>query len=297
MTKLWRDLHPKVQLLQWRKGAFCTGLPDGLPIKANLGDPVVSLQPAIDTATPLVDTTWTKPSGQCWISKLRSSQLCQSPLGTHWPTGARPFLSNRQSWACPSKRGMPFQNVHSLPKGARPSKRKAPFLTYQAKLGMPFQKGHALPKVASPSKRGAPFPIHQTVCQELRMDGGIAKPGPAFRTWKRLLSYFEFFPAHLLCQKQQWRPILACLARIPVTVEISEFSLPTFPAHLPCQKQQWRPILACLARIPVTVEVSEYSLPTFSRSKNILVHTFSRRKKIQVPTLWTFPSPFVLIMS
>jgi hypothetical protein len=38
-------------------GAFCTGLHDGLPIKENLGDPVVSLQPAIDTATPLVDTT------------------------------------------------------------------------------------------------------------------------------------------------------------------------------------------------------------------------------------------------
>jgi hypothetical protein len=140
--------------------------------------------------------------------------------------------------------------------------RGAPFPIKQAKLGMPFQKGHALPKGARPSKRGAPFPIYQTVCQELRMDGGIAKPGPACRTWKRLLSYFEFFPA-----------------------------------HLPCQKQQWRPILACLARIPVTVEVSEYSLPTFSRSKNILVHTFSRSKKIQVPTLWTFPSPFVLIMS
>jgi hypothetical protein len=34
---------------------------------------------------------------------------------------------------------------------------------------------------ACPSKRGAPFPIYQTVCQELRMDGGIAKPGPACR--------------------------------------------------------------------------------------------------------------------
>jgi hypothetical protein len=39
------------------RGAFCTGLPDGLPIKEDLGDLVVSLQPAIDTATPLVDTT------------------------------------------------------------------------------------------------------------------------------------------------------------------------------------------------------------------------------------------------
>jgi hypothetical protein len=43
--------------LQWRKGAFCTGLPDGSAIKADPGEPVVSLQPAIDTATPLVDTT------------------------------------------------------------------------------------------------------------------------------------------------------------------------------------------------------------------------------------------------
>ncbi len=40
-----------------QEGAFCTGLPGGLPIKENLGDPVVRLQPAIDTATPFVDTT------------------------------------------------------------------------------------------------------------------------------------------------------------------------------------------------------------------------------------------------
>jgi hypothetical protein len=43
--------------LQWREGAFCTGLPDGPAIKADPGGPVVSLQPAIDTATPLVDTS------------------------------------------------------------------------------------------------------------------------------------------------------------------------------------------------------------------------------------------------
>ena len=40
-----------------RVGAGCTGLPAGLPIKENLGDPVVSQQPVMDTATPLVDTT------------------------------------------------------------------------------------------------------------------------------------------------------------------------------------------------------------------------------------------------
>jgi hypothetical protein len=74
---------------------------------------------------------------------------------------------------------------------------------------------------------------------------------------------------HLPFQKQQWRPILACLARIPVSVEVSE----CFPAYLPCQKQQWRPILACQARNPVTVEVSEYSLPTFSRRKKLNKNT------------------------
>ncbi len=42
----------KVQLLQWREGAFCTGLPDGPAIKADPGGSVDSLQPAIDTATP-----------------------------------------------------------------------------------------------------------------------------------------------------------------------------------------------------------------------------------------------------
>jgi hypothetical protein len=32
-------LHPKVQLFQRRKGACCTGLPAGLPIKENPGEP------------------------------------------------------------------------------------------------------------------------------------------------------------------------------------------------------------------------------------------------------------------
>jgi hypothetical protein len=39
MTWLWRKLHPKVQLFQRRKGACCTGLRAGLPIKENPGEP------------------------------------------------------------------------------------------------------------------------------------------------------------------------------------------------------------------------------------------------------------------
>jgi hypothetical protein len=34
-------MHPKVQVFQRRKGEFCTGLPAGLPIKKNLGDPSI----------------------------------------------------------------------------------------------------------------------------------------------------------------------------------------------------------------------------------------------------------------
>jgi len=48
----------EVQLFQRGGGGRVYYLPAGLPIKENLGDPVVSQQPVMDTATPLVDTTW-----------------------------------------------------------------------------------------------------------------------------------------------------------------------------------------------------------------------------------------------
>jgi hypothetical protein len=54
---LWRKLHQKFSYFSVGVGAGCTGLPAGLPIKEKLGDPVVSLQPVMDTARPLVDTT------------------------------------------------------------------------------------------------------------------------------------------------------------------------------------------------------------------------------------------------
>ena len=108
------------------------------------------------------------------------------------------------SWHCPFKvmailcgaaknslrgTGAPFQKVRALPKGAPPF---SPIRQSWATL----PKGACPSKGCEPFQKSAPFPIHQTVCQELRMDGGIAKPGPACKTWKRLLSYFEFFPAH-----------------------------------------------------------------------------------------------------
>ena len=68
----------------------------------------------------------------------------------------------------------PFQKGRALSKGVRPLKR-----------GAPSQKGRALSKRARSPKRGAPFPYCQTVSQELRMDGGIAKSGSACRNWMR----------------------------------------------------------------------------------------------------------------
>jgi len=49
----WKKLHQKFSYFSVGVGAGCTGLPAGLPIKENLGDPVVSQQPVMDTATPL----------------------------------------------------------------------------------------------------------------------------------------------------------------------------------------------------------------------------------------------------
>ncbi len=53
--------------------------------------------------------SWTQPELHhldtvCWISKL-SSQLCHSPLGAPWSTGACPFPSIRQTWASPDRQG------------------------------------------------------------------------------------------------------------------------------------------------------------------------------------------------
>jgi hypothetical protein len=66
--------------------------------------------------------------------------------------------------------------------------------------------GHAPPKGARPSKRGAPFPIYQTVCQELRMDGGIAKSGSAFRNWTRTHTHSATLVSCLSSSKPRcWR--------------------------------------------------------------------------------------------
>ena len=46
-----------IRKFQHEGGACCTGLPAGLPIKENPGGLVFSLQPMMDNATPLVDTT------------------------------------------------------------------------------------------------------------------------------------------------------------------------------------------------------------------------------------------------
>ncbi len=120
---LWRKLHQKVQLFQCEGGGKCTGLPAGLTIKENLGDP--SLQSAAS------DGQLNMP-----FQKVRAL-----------PKGAPP-----------SKRCTPFQKVHALPKWARPFSTIGQSWTCPSKRGVASQKGCALSKGAHSPKRGAPFP-------------------------------------------------------------------------------------------------------------------------------------------
>ncbi len=139
-----------------RVEACCTGLPAGLPINENPGEP--GLQSAASDGhrhTPrghnLNYMIWTL------YAESVSSHQCHTPLGAPWPIGAHPFQSIRQLLACPDQQRRALFNQQGN-FGRALTNRGAPFPIYRATLG-------------------APFPINQTVCKELRVDGGIAKPG------------------------------------------------------------------------------------------------------------------------
>jgi hypothetical protein len=53
---LWRKLNSKFSVLQCGQIECCTDLPARFPIKEIPGQLVLSLQPAIDNTTPLVNT-------------------------------------------------------------------------------------------------------------------------------------------------------------------------------------------------------------------------------------------------
>jgi hypothetical protein len=139
-----------------RVGAWCTGLPAGLPIKENPGD--TSLQ---STAS---DGHRHTPRGHnlnytIWILYAESVEFFNVTL---W---ARPFQKGRALSHPPS------QSEHALPERGAPSPKGA----------RPIQKGRALSKRGAPSSKGVrplkrgSFPFCQTVSQELRMDEEIAK--------------------------------------------------------------------------------------------------------------------------
>ncbi len=92
--------------------------------------------------------SWARPDQQGRAQPYQSGKLERAPL--KW---ARPFLLIRQTWAPPSQVS-------------------ASLSINQANLSAPIQKG-------------ALFPILQTVSQELRMNGGMAKPEPTCRNWTR----------------------------------------------------------------------------------------------------------------
>ncbi len=143
----------------------------------------------------------------CWVAYKRKSGKAKSSVCSQWwtpphPSWTQPELHHLDTVCWISKLSSqcdtvsaPFQkgralshplvkSEQALPKGAPPTKRGALFLTHWSKLNMPYQKGRALSK-------GAPFPFCQTVSQELRMDGGIAKSGPACRNWTRTHTHSE----------------------------------------------------------------------------------------------------------
>ncbi len=125
-----------------------------------------------------------------WVAYKIKSGRTQSLVCSQWSTPPHPSLTQPE--------------LHHLDTVCWISKLSfqcdtlnAPFLTYQVKVNMPFQKGRALSIGARPLQRGAPsqkgralskgapFPFCQTVSQELRMDEGIAKSGPACRNWPK----------------------------------------------------------------------------------------------------------------
>ncbi len=123
-------------------------------------------------AQSLVCSLWSTPPHPSWtqpelhhldtVCWISKFPIVPHSLGSLWSTGARPFPSIKQTWARPSQEGVPLS-------------------INQANLS-------------------APFPIYQSVCQELRMDGGIANPDQLGGSERGLTH-------------SQQRLFLACLAR------------------------------------------------------------------------------------
>ncbi len=142
----------------------------------------------------------------CWVaykrkSRRASSLVCSQQSTPPQPSGTQPELHHLDAVCWISK--LSSQLCH--------------FPINQAKLGAPSYHGHALSYQSGkngrallpgahpflsirqnwtcPSHKGAPFLIYQAVCQELRMDGGIAKLGSACRNWTRTVPRRLFIPA------------------------------------------------------------------------------------------------------
>ncbi len=120
---------------------------------------------------------------------------------------------------------------------------------------MPFQKGRALSKGARSPKRGAPFPFCHTVSQELRMDGGISKPGTACRNCMRTHTH-SVAPVSCMSSSKlrHWRGCVVVdrspQAQVPgahLLLQQQVLGALPFP-----QERNWKRLLS----------YSEYSLPT-----------------------------------
>ncbi len=147
----WIDLTvtgsaSKVQLFQRRKGAFCTGLPPGLPKKENLGGSILQ-----SAASDRHHHTLRGHNLNYTIWILYAESVSFLVNKCHFPSGraplkwARPFLSIRQTWARPSQVSAPLSSERAPLKWARPSQVSAPLSINQANLSAPFKRGALLP--------------------------------------------------------------------------------------------------------------------------------------------------------
>ncbi len=158
----------------------------------------------------------------------------------------------------------------------------------------------------------------------LVLDPWIKDPGTVGDAlpWKRLLSYFECFPAHLPCKKprthaQQWRLFLILGSRTPVLLgmccperdysPILSVSLPTFPAkslgHVhssgACSRssdQGPRYCWGCIALKETPLPFWVFPCPPFSLRKNILLHAlFPEERSCECPPFGNFHLPPLFI--
>ncbi len=130
-----------------------------------------------------------------------------------------------EKWRCITAHFHQSGKLERAPfKWARPIQVSAPLSINHANLSAPlssertpFKWARPFPSIRRPSQEGAPFPIYQTVSQELRMNGGLAKTGTSLQKLNED-SYTSVPPVSCLSSSRLrcWRGCVTGSERAPV---------------------------------------------------------------------------------